>query len=160
MPVYLARSGLLVKIGFTAGDVAKRVSRIQAAQPLTILRVLDADRDVEKALHKQFASLRHHGEWFSFSKDMLGDLGAPDFVAAPQPAEPTLPMEPTRQKIAWTDEARAMASEKRRAALADPVKGPLIRAAISAGVSRSAARRRVPLDEWRAQRAAALAAAK
>jgi hypothetical protein len=81
MAVYMVQAGDNgpVKIGL-AKDVAKRVQGLQTAQPvkLNILRVLDGGADIEGALHQKFAHLRSAGEWFTFSEDMLGDLGLSD----------------------------------------------------------------------------------
>jgi hypothetical protein len=76
----MVRGGDLVKIGFTAGDVAKRIANLQTGSPvpLTILRVVVGDERVERALHSRFAPHRQRGEWFTFSDEMLGDVGADD----------------------------------------------------------------------------------
>jgi hypothetical protein len=79
MPVYLIRSGSdgLVKIGFSE-TVHKRLTKMQVGSPdkLTVLRILDGGKELEAALHARFKSYRVRGEWFTFSEDMLGDLGA------------------------------------------------------------------------------------
>lgn len=54
----------LIKIGRTR-DIRTRLSALEcgAGQALTVLGVIDGD--VERALHRRFANLREHGEWFS-----------------------------------------------------------------------------------------------
>ncbi len=78
MPVYLIRAGNKgpVKIGYS-DDVAVRLSKIQADnhERLTILRLLEGGVPEEAMLHAKFADDWLHGEWFTFSKAMLGDLG-------------------------------------------------------------------------------------
>lgn len=80
--VYLIRQGVTgpVKIG-VAKDVVKRLRQLQTNQPvpLRIIRVLEGDVAVERALHARFSALRLKGEWFTFSPEMIGaDLCCPD----------------------------------------------------------------------------------
>lgn len=99
MPVYFIRAGdtEMVKIGWSQ-DVPQRVAAIQTGCPVEVrvIRILDADRRAEARLHRQFAECRQRGEWFSFSSDMLGDVGLADLPlpvsrssgAGPLPSEP------------------------------------------------------------------------
>ena len=85
MPVYLVRAGDgPVKIGFS-DDVATRLVKMQADnhERLILLRELDADRAGEASLHARFQNQHMRGEWFSFSEDMLGDVGFPDIQKLP-----------------------------------------------------------------------------
>lgn len=72
--VYLiqASSGS-VKVGYSK-DAESRIKQLQTgnAEPLTLVDVLDLDQSGEKALHKRFARLRLHGEWFE--PEILGLL--------------------------------------------------------------------------------------
>jgi len=78
MPVYMIRAGEHgpVKIGH-ATDVAGRLYDLQSGnhERLTVLRVFDGGAAEEARLHERFADLHLHGEWHSFSKAMLGDVG-------------------------------------------------------------------------------------
>ena len=56
----------LVKIGYTANCLYDRLNTIQSNSPdkLTLLKTVKGDRKLEQLLHKQFESVRSHGEWF------------------------------------------------------------------------------------------------
>ena len=88
MPVYLIRAGEHgpVKIGF-ATSVRQRFAKMQTDnhEKLSVLRVLDGEKDVEAQLHSRFHALHRRGDWFEFSPDMTGDLGLPDFIPKPKP---------------------------------------------------------------------------
>ena len=65
--VYLLEDGAGIKIGWTSGTVAQRISRLQTGNPRTIIQmaeVLDAGLDVEARLHGQLGHLHLSGEWF------------------------------------------------------------------------------------------------
>lgn len=55
-----------IKIGFTSGDVFKRLSSLQTSHPyqLELLTTIPGDTVFEKSLHKQFEQYRLKGEWF------------------------------------------------------------------------------------------------
>lgn len=61
-----------IKIG-TSRNPWERLAALTVASPgkMTILAVMDGDRLVERALHKQFAPLRVSGEWFRDEPDLL-----------------------------------------------------------------------------------------
>lgn len=84
MAVYFIQAGENgpVKIG-RSRDVLGRVRTLQTAhpQPLSVLRVIDGDRTVERWLHDQFAPFHERGEWFRFVPDML--------LLAPPAEQPT-----------------------------------------------------------------------
>jgi hypothetical protein len=113
MPVYLIRSGSdgLVKIGFSK-TVHKRLTKMQVGSPdkLTVLRILDGGKELEAALHARFKSYRVRGEWFTFSEDMLGDLGAAG-----------LRQSTNTRGGPWSLERRAAGAAARAALNADPV---------------------------------------
>lgn len=81
MPVYLIRAGANgpVKIGY-ALDPRGRLTELQVAhyEPLSILRMWEGGEPEEAMLHLRFADLCIRGEWFSFSRQMLGDVGLTD----------------------------------------------------------------------------------
>lgn len=95
MPVYLVRAGERgpVKIGF-AEDVAGRLIKMQCDnhERLIVLRVLRGAFKEEGELHRRFSELRLHGEWFAFSRQMLGDLGLED-VARAEPSSAEAPLD-------------------------------------------------------------------
>lgn len=78
MPVYMVRAGEHgpVKIGFS-DNVALRLVKMQADnhERLTILRIFAGGPTEEALFHERFADQHLHGEWHSFTKAMLGDLG-------------------------------------------------------------------------------------
>lgn len=102
MPVYMIRQGARgpVKIG-VARDVAKRLATMQTGnhEQLTLLRSFDGSVAEERALHRKFADHRLAGEWFSFTKAMLGDVGLVE-EGRLEPAPEELPSD-TPQKEAW-----------------------------------------------------------
>lgn len=64
--VYAVESGGLVKIGFTAGPLKKRIGdlrRMNGAQ-LHVIRTWTGTLKTERSLHTLFADHRQHGEWF------------------------------------------------------------------------------------------------
>lgn len=81
MPVYLIRAGETgpVKIGMAQSirDAIGRMDSLQVAhwEVLRLLRMWKGDRREEELLHVRFADLRIRGEWFSFSRLMLSDVG-------------------------------------------------------------------------------------
>lgn len=64
--------GLICKIGFTGGDVWKRVRQIQACSPLEldVFGYVEGTIDLERKFHETFAPLRLHGEWFSAERKL------------------------------------------------------------------------------------------
>ena len=74
MPIYIIRAGAdgLVKIGLTQ-DPDKRLRDLQSGSPapLTILRLIEGGYETEAWLHRHFAARRQHGEWFTYSDEML-----------------------------------------------------------------------------------------
>jgi hypothetical protein len=67
----------LIKIGYT-GDWPTRRAALASANgdTLTTLAVVrPGSRRLEKQLHTRFATLRHHGEWFSPRPELLAYIG-------------------------------------------------------------------------------------
>lgn len=87
MPVYFARVGDAVKIGW-AVDVERRVALLQCGhpEPMAVVRVVDGDRGLEAAFHRHFHPLRIRGEWFRWTEDMATVELA--IAAPPQPPAP------------------------------------------------------------------------
>jgi hypothetical protein len=116
MPVYLIQSGAdgLVKIGFS-NNVHLRFNKMQTdnSDKLTILRILDGGKELEAVLHARFSALKVRGEWFTFSKAMLGDIGAPGF---------TFEKRKDARKGRWSLERRAAAAAAQIALHADPAR--------------------------------------
>lgn len=65
------RSGL-IKIG-CADDPRGRLADLQCGSPvkLTLVGTVEGGREKERALHKQFASVRRHGEWFGACDELI-----------------------------------------------------------------------------------------
>ncbi len=65
-----------VKIGLCTGDPSFRVSNLQTGSPvrLRLLAQSKGDSRAERALHKQFESLRIHGEWFHLEGALLAHI--------------------------------------------------------------------------------------
>lgn len=92
--VYLVRAeNGLYKIGQTTGNVKQRFQLLQGANACTLelvwWRACDGDqRALENALHRLFAKVRHHGEWFTLSESnvrfvlTLGDETVEKLLAA------------------------------------------------------------------------------
>jgi len=78
MPVYLIRAGLTgpVKIG-KADDPSERMALFQIGhyEQLHLIRIWQGGLLEEAHLHLRFADLHIRGEWFAFSRLMLGDVG-------------------------------------------------------------------------------------
>jgi uncharacterized protein YozE (UPF0346 family) len=62
-----------IKIGFTSGDVSKRLSCLQTSHPyqLKLLTTIPGDTDFERSLHQQFEKHRLKGEWFKPHPEIL-----------------------------------------------------------------------------------------
>lgn len=62
-----------IKIGITAGDPVQRIREISRMSPyrLHALLTIPGDIRLEAELHKRFATLRQHGEWFSPAPELL-----------------------------------------------------------------------------------------
>jgi uncharacterized protein YozE (UPF0346 family) len=62
-----------IKIGFTAGQVKKRLGSLQTAHPykLQLLATTPGTVEYEKSLHARFSSHRLEGEWFKPHPDVL-----------------------------------------------------------------------------------------
>lgn len=60
------------KIGFTAGEVKKRLKALQTGSPseLAITVMHPGTPDTERRLHEKFAPWRLHGEWFRLSDEL------------------------------------------------------------------------------------------
>lgn len=65
-------SGGLIKVGFST-HVESRFQSLQLTSPvrLRLLATLTGTRATESELHRQFASLRCHGEWFHPSQELV-----------------------------------------------------------------------------------------
>lgn len=66
------------KIGFTKGDVEKRLKNLQtgAAGELRLIAMQPGTPDTERALHERFAEQRLHGEWFETNEAMFAYMCA------------------------------------------------------------------------------------
>lgn len=112
MPVYCIRAGENgpVKIGHS-NDPVGRLSDLQIAhyETLRIIRLFHGGEAEEAALHMRFSDLHLRGEWHSFSRLMMGDVGLVEIVTSdPQQIEP-----PTSLTIDVTDTAAAIGARIR-----------------------------------------------
>lgn len=86
MPAYAIRAGESgpVKIGWSA-DVPNRLIKMQADnhERLRVLRLWEGGIVEEAMLHILFADLHLRGEWYSYSRLMLGDVGLKDIPLVP-----------------------------------------------------------------------------
>lgn len=62
-----------IKIGFTDGDIFRRIDQLQGGNPvgLELILILSGTRETEKFWHKVFAKDRHAREWFNPSERLL-----------------------------------------------------------------------------------------
>lgn len=67
--------GRVVKIGFTKSHPSARLAKLQTGcpLPLKLWAYTPGTVELEQALHRTFADLRHLGEWF-YALDKLEDL--------------------------------------------------------------------------------------
>lgn len=67
--------GKMVKIGFTRSNPHARLRSLQTGcpLPLKVWAYTHGTVELEQALHRTFAGLRHMGEWF-YALDKLGDM--------------------------------------------------------------------------------------
>lgn len=96
MTVYFAQgseSGL-VKIGFSQRTWS-RVEQISSSgsDKMVLLRVCTGGRVAEQWVHKQFADLRCHGEWFKFSPEMMSIEIPPEFQSDSDVTDKVAPIE-------------------------------------------------------------------
>lgn len=70
---YFIQCGEFVKIGFTNRQPSERLSSLQTGTPyqLTLLATVSSNKFSEGELHQRFAELRHRGEWFIASSELL-----------------------------------------------------------------------------------------
>ena len=63
----------LIKIGYTT-NINKRFNGLKTMSPVDIelIKVINGDIKKEKDIHEKFKNIRHHGEWFSPSQELLG----------------------------------------------------------------------------------------
>lgn len=81
MPVYFIRAGDTgpVKIGWSHNPVARiRALDEGSPVPLQIIRLVDGNHQIERALHRRYRSLKLRREWFLYCPTMMGDLGLAD----------------------------------------------------------------------------------
>ena len=97
MSVYfiIAREVGRVKIG-RAGNVATRFGSIQTScpVPVTLERLIEGGKPEEAELHRRFAHLRRHGEWFELTGELeafMETLPRPPQTRQPQTLEDRVP---------------------------------------------------------------------
>lgn len=79
MPVYFIRAvpDGPIKIGWSRGPAAKRLSSLQVCSPmrLELLGEIKSDRGLEQDLHALFSQWRMWGDWFEASPHVLETIG-------------------------------------------------------------------------------------
>lgn len=72
--------GGLVKIGYTRGRVSDRFAQLQPYSPvkLVVRHTAQGSPTTEKLVHRRYAALREHNEWFRPHPDMPGVIGGRD----------------------------------------------------------------------------------
>lgn len=61
-----------IKIGITNIDVENRMYHLQSSDMLTCLKIVPHwSSEEERVLHKRFAHIRSHGEWFKPDNDLI-----------------------------------------------------------------------------------------
>ncbi len=118
MAVYMIQAGGNggpVKLGH--GDPYKRRAGLQVGNhlELRIIRVFHGGMKEERQLHRLFSDLEIRGEWYSFSKAMLGDVGLTEVTMAS-----IMPPPKSLNWREWTEEERAAAAARQLAISADP----------------------------------------
>jgi hypothetical protein len=73
--VYFIQAGDTVKIG-TSTDISRRFRTLRTMSPLPIelLGAIPGGRAEEAELHREWAPLRLHGEWFQATPELLGRI--------------------------------------------------------------------------------------
>lgn len=89
--------GGLIKIGW-ATNPAVRLKAMQMVCPVRLVMLLSfpGSGDTERALHKRFANLRAHGEWFEPSAALLAVI---EELRAYPPEPPVWPVRPPPEPI-------------------------------------------------------------
>lgn len=66
----------LIKIGFTSGDVERRCNVLRLGSPveLTVAGFFEGTQQDELNLHRQFAHLRRHREWFLLDDELAQEI--------------------------------------------------------------------------------------
>ena len=75
-----------IKIGYSS-DPQRRLRELQtgAGRPLRILHTMYGTVEDERRLHRAYACLRQHGEWFTPGEDLRSYI---DLLANPRPLRP------------------------------------------------------------------------
>jgi hypothetical protein len=84
VPIYFVQGAGLTKIGY-ADSPLRRLRHLQGASPapLTLARVLDGSKHDEVRLHRLFADVHSHAEWFRLTREQIfADFGLRDIEIA------------------------------------------------------------------------------
>ena len=78
--IYFIRStnNNVIKIGFTSGEISKRLKALQTSHPyqLELLATIPGDTNFEKSLHQQFEQYRLKGEWFKPHPEIISYISS------------------------------------------------------------------------------------
>jgi hypothetical protein len=77
--VYLVSGGPFTKIGYTTGQLKKRMEAFAVGNPfhLQVRKTLETEKpkEIEKALHAYFRDYRVRGEWYDLSDHHIYCIG-------------------------------------------------------------------------------------
>lgn len=75
--VYFLRAGEFIKIGKATGSPDSRIAQLKTGCPfpIEVVGTMAGGFDEERALHRRFAAIRAHGEWFHATPELI------DFIA-------------------------------------------------------------------------------
>lgn len=76
--VYFLRAGDFIKIGKATGTPDSRISQLKTGCPfpIEVAATMIGGYDEERSLHKRFAAIRAHGEWFHAAPALLEFIGS------------------------------------------------------------------------------------
>jgi hypothetical protein len=74
--VYFLRAGEFIKIGKSTHSGRRRIAELQTGcpYPISLIAEIQGGLREEAALHRRFAHIRAHGEWFHATTDLLAHI--------------------------------------------------------------------------------------
>lgn len=67
-----------IKIGYTKSNPQKRLNQLStgSSSPLSLIGILDGNKDLEFEFHKRYAYLNYNLEWFSIDENLLDEINS------------------------------------------------------------------------------------